>query len=113
MEKYENDWRFVPTEHTWELYKNGNLFFTFGLGNDEFTPKTLIHFIGYEPYDVDVQAILDTVLGMILEMEMELELPEDWLRTEEEKEENIEDEEERYHLVDIMFSALRNHFNIH
>lgn len=86
-------WKFIPTEYAWELYRDGKLYFTFGLGNTEYKATDL-----FEIEDKhDPQELLDLVLELIFEME-------------EETEDYFSDEEEKWELENVMFETLSNAF---
>lgn len=88
------NWKFIPTEYTWELYRNGKLYFTFGLGNTEYKVTDL-----FEIEDKhDPQEVLDLVLELIYEIEDETEIY--FLR----------DSNGYDNLVDCMFSTLAKAF---
>ena len=60
-------WQFIPDEYEWKVYKDGELYCTFGLGQTEFKGTDL--FVIIDPHDP--QELLDLVLELIFQMEEE------------------------------------------
>lgn len=81
------DWRFFPNRYEWRLYKNGDLYYTWGLGNTEYEADDLFKIDDKG----DPQQVLDLVLELIFIME-------------EETGEYYNEDNGRDELVDCMFT---------
>lgn len=86
-------WDFIKDKHEWHLYRNGYLYFVFGLGNTEYKADDLFKIEDKH----DPQQVLDLVLELIFIMEEET--GEYW------DEDNGKDE-----LVDCLFSVIAREF---
>ena len=89
-----NEWKFIPTKYEWKLYRNGTLYFTFGLGQTEFEGVALFKIDNPN----NPQEVLDLVLELIFQMEEETGI-------------YFTDEEEKWRLEETMFSVLTDAFD--
>lgn len=88
-----NKWKLISTGYEWELYKNGDLYYTFGLGQTEYKGTDLFNID--DPHDP--QQLLDLVLELIFEMEEETDIYFSY-------------EEVKWELEEEMFSVLSEAF---
>lgn len=88
-----NKWDFIKVKHEWHVYRNGDLYFTFGLDLEDMLGDLFKN----EKDKHDPQQVLYLVLELIFIMEEET--CEYWT-----------DDDIKYALIDCMFKAVAKEF---